>query len=281
MRSPAEVASPFVQDQSRAEDGVTVLWVQPQDVLDLCNSLAFGGCRHKDAAYEDVRSFSPDAFARISHMAITQQVVHGPEARTIESYFAASLVSAVRDFTESEGRVDSALDGVPVAAWVGSASPALRTSMRRQVRRTLDSPIWMVAGDTSDLPTAGFTTGRPERSNWECQYCGEPVNCGEGYGRLNHMASHPAALPARRDFGCAVSRRFARNLVLLLMALLVRGRSWPRHREYFAGTGALAMLDAHSDGGNNGMAGFEACATSLQWSLGYSPHLKDWAASSE
>ena len=249
-------------------------WDSQPEVLDLCRALAFGNCHAKDAVYKDLRLFDPRAFNVLALRSVWQDTVDGTENRSIRSLFAASMVGAVRDFTDSEGAVDSALNGVPVGAWLGVRYPPLRKAMRRQLRRGLDSRVWTLSGDGSDSPRAGFIDA-DDGVFWPCPYCGDVVAAEDGYGRRSHLADHPDALPARGDVGCAISRRFTRDIMLLLLATLVRSESLANHRRYFEGTEAAEALEAHFARSNDPMP-FERYAAMTGQRIEEFPHHADW-----
>lgn len=212
-------------------------WSNQDYVCTLIRSLAFGNGHAKYGAYGVLDSFDHGAFQALAPDTLTQNVVGRSESRTIEAYLASALVAAVRDFTDTNTGVDAACDGIEAAVLVGDRSRGVRKAMRRQIRRTLDCSRW--------------NADRDDSIHWQCSFCGVTVeDDGEGYPRRSHLNdAHPMALPARHDTGCANrwNRGFVRGHLLLLLAGLLRGKSWPNHRRYFEGKAWEALNEHFAD----------------------------------
>ncbi len=254
--------------------GGVMRWDSQTEVLRLSRDLAFGSCHRKNAAYPEIHTFDAGTFSRMAPVRVAIHTVNGDEHRSIEAILATSLVWAVRDFTDSEGAINSATDGVPVACWLGAIDRSLRRSMRRQLRRTLDAPRF-AAADQGRPDVASFPGESASPATWPCPYCGETTKRDEGFARREHLSAHPEALPTRGDDGCTASIQFARGSLLVLLAALVRGPSWRRHREYFAGTSALDPLERHFAVTDAGV-GLEAASAYLGWPVGEFPSRADW-----
>jgi hypothetical protein len=228
-------------------------WQDRTELCDLIRRLAAGRGHDKYDDYQILSRFDDEAFSLIAGEQMTQPLVSGDESRSVESYLAASLVAAIRDFTDTNTGVDAACDGVRVAAEIGRKSKGLRKAMRRQIRRTLDAPIW--------------AERRSDNVPWQCPFCGVSVfDDGEGFPRrLRLNESHPKALPARDDVGCASTwnRGLVRGHMLLLLAALLRPDSWPKHRRYFVGMRAFAALEDHFSRENAGGLPFDRCLEML------------------
>jgi hypothetical protein len=212
-----------------------VEWSSQSDVLAVTRMLSFGNAGAKFRTYALLGGFEDAAFQTITQSFVSQPTVSGMETRHSASYFASALISAIRDFTDNDSGVDAACEGVSAAIQIGRASKGLRKAMRRQIRRTLDSPQW-------DLQNQ-------EAGKWNCPFCGENTqDDGEGFPRVCHLNDmHPDALPARKDTGCATkwNRAFVWNHLVKALAGLVRAKSWPNHRKYFIRTSLLPGLDEH------------------------------------
>ncbi len=233
-------------------------WNNKEAVQDVIRALAFGSHRTRLEALRTCESFDVAAFEAVADETGIQLLVGGVEYRTLDAFLATALVCAVRDFAPNQESVDVSAMARDVAIHIAEASTALRVAMRRQIRRTLNSPQWQVHAR--------------DDHRWNCPWCAARIKeDGTGEFRRNHIQEHhPDAMPCRTDHGMPMqwNREMARNNLLVVLAGVMTAEFYREDKQYFRGTKLEESLQRNF-AGNRSFTGLITPARPTSLAVGF------------